>query len=97
MALNPAHPWERLVAVKAIRRLPAGVAQSLLEELFWDGTGNAFSNYHLFERVGGVSKEQEPRAWELVSPQLDENPYALLIAARLDRLDAVKAVIQRVE
>jgi hypothetical protein len=95
--MNPEHPWERLAALKAIRRLPREEAQSLLEEIFWDGTGNAFSNNLLFEMMGGVSKEQEPRAWELVATHLDESPYALLIAARLDRIDAVRAVIERLE
>ncbi len=95
--MSLAHPWERLAALKAIQKLPREEAESLLEELFWDGTGNAFSSHLLFEMVGGVSKEQEPRAWEIVSTQLDEDPYALLIAARLGRLDAVRAVIERIE
>ena len=95
--LNLARPWERLAVGKAIRKLPPGEAESLLEMLFWDGTGNAFSSHLLFEMVGGVSKEQEPRAWDLVSAELDEDPYALLIAARLEGLDAVQAVIERIE
>jgi hypothetical protein len=95
--MNLAQPWERLAVLKAIRKLPPWEAQSLLEELFWDGTGNAFSNHLLFEVVGGVSKEQEPRAWDLVSTQLDESLYALLIAARLELSDAVHAVIERIE
>jgi len=95
--LNLARPWERLAVGKAIRKLPPGEAESLLEMLFWDGTGNAFSSHFLFEMVGGVSKEQEPRAWDLVSTELDEDPYALLIAARLERLDAAQAVIERIE
>jgi hypothetical protein len=94
--MNREHPWERLAALKAIRRLPREEAQSLLEEIFWDGTGNAFSNNLLFEMMG-VSKEQEPRAWELAATELDENPYALLIAARLDRIDAVQSVLKRIE
>lgn len=95
--MRPGRSEERLAVLKAIRKLPPRDAQSLLEALFWDGTGNAFSSHLLFEMVGGVSKKQESRAWDLVSNQLDEDPYALLIAARLERLDAVRAVIERVE
>jgi HEAT repeat protein len=87
---------EVVAARRAIDRLPQDRARGLLGEMFWDGTGGPFANDLFFELGGEISERRQRPAWERISSEL-ENPYALLVAARLDVPEAAKAVISHLE
>lgn len=86
---------ERQLARRAIDRLPGDDAQSRLEALFMDGTAGPYAIDLFFDRAEAVTGAYEERAWELVQSRLDDDPFALRVAARLDDRNAAHAVLVR--
>jgi len=86
---------ERRLARRVIERLPGDDAQARLEALFMDGTAGSYAIDLFLDRAEAVTGAHEERAWELVQSLLDEDSFALRVAARLDNRKAGRAVLER--
>ncbi len=86
---------ERQLVRRVIERLPGDDALGRLEALFMDGTAGPYAIDLFFDRAEAVTNAHEVRAWELVREQLDDDPFALRVAARLDDREAAGAVLDR--
>jgi hypothetical protein len=65
--------------------------------MYWDETGNPFTDYLHDTAVGGFSKDLQERVWTRLAERLDESPFILFMAAGLDTPEAAKAVYSRLQ
>lgn len=85
---------ERRLVRRVIEHLPGDDARARLEALFMDGTAGPYAIDLFFDRAEAVTDAQEERAWELVQSRLDDDSFALRVAARLDDREAGRAVLE---
>jgi len=83
----------------ALARGPAGAVRPLLEDLVSEGTATAFSILFLLDLWAGEPslppRALRIRAWQVLAPQVEKNPLALLAASRLSVPPAVRSVLGR--
>ncbi len=86
---------ERRLVRRVIEHLPEDDALGRLEDLFMDGTAGPYAIDLFFDRAEALTDAHEVRAWELVRARMDDDPFALRVAARLDDRNAAHAVLVR--
>jgi HEAT repeat protein len=95
--MNPERSRDRIAFHRVLRRLPAAERRRLLATMYWDETGNPFTDYLHYTAVGGFSKDLQERVWTRLAERLDESPFILFMAAGLHIPEAAKAVYSRLQ